>query len=79
MCVVVDVDVCDGRAKDIASSISRTVAYRLVLFIFFLKLPLHVEVGLSLSLDPLLFHVSNHASMHCLESRAPISTTELSK
>jgi hypothetical protein len=40
---------------------------RLHLLVFLLKPPLHLEVGLSLFLDPLLLHVSNDSGVHCLE------------
>jgi hypothetical protein len=43
-----------------------SIRYRLVFPVFLLQLPLHLKVGLSLTLDPLLLVVSNDAHMHCL-------------
>lgn len=45
----------------------RDVADGLAFFVLLLELTLHVKVELALTLDALLFHVSDDALMHCLE------------
>jgi hypothetical protein len=49
-----------------ASTLLRRVRNTLDFLIFFLELPLHLKISLSLSFDALLLHVSNDSSVHCL-------------
>lgn len=45
----------------------------LYLSVLFLKLSLHFKVRLTLSLDPLLLNISNHSSMHGLDTMSLFS------
>ena len=46
--------------------ISLPIAHILHFPILFFQLPLHLEVQLTLTFQPLLFHIADDALMHCL-------------
>ena len=52
---------------------------RLLPLILFLKGPLHIEVKLALTLDALLFHITDNPLMHGLPQDALVSVTKITK
>lgn len=46
-----------------------SIAYCLDLPVLFFELSLHIEIKLSLTLDALLFHISDDAFVHCLAAQ----------
>lgn len=49
-----------------ALSTIRTVVHLLCFFVLLFQLALHFKVRLPLAFDSLLFHISDHACVHCL-------------